>query len=147
MDQQSFKTAFIVTQAPQQVFDAINNVQGWWTENLTGSTDRDGDEFDVQFGDIHYSRQKLVELIPAKRVEWLVTDSKLNFTKQPDEWTNTRISFDIEKEGPNTKMTFTHHGLVPAIECYSACKGAWTDYVQSLRSLIETCKGQPAKKE
>src|SRR6185295_17365944 len=107
-----------------------------------------GDEFTVYFGDVHVSTQKLTEVIPAKKVVWLVTDSRLNFVKDKKEWNGTKIVFDITEKNGKTTVTFTHYGLVPQIECYGGCSNAWGEYIQqSLASLINTGKGQPTLKE
>jgi hypothetical protein len=147
MNNQSFTTCFLVDQTPEEVFDAVNNVRRWWTENLKGSSQKLNDEFEVRFGDVHYSRQKLIEVVPGKKVVWLITDSKLNFVEDKSEWTNTKISFDIYKQDNKTQLRFTHLGLIPKIECYNDCSNAWGYYVNSLHCLITTGKGQPEPKE
>ena len=79
---------------------------------------------------------------------WLVTDSQLNFIKDKQEWTGTKISFEIVEKENNITIRFTHHELVPEIECFNACSNAWGDYINnSLRNLVNTGKGQPTLKE
>ncbi len=147
MEHKNFTTVIIVDKSPEQVFDAVNNVTAWWTENLTGKSQKMNDEFDVHFGDVHYSRQKLIEVIPGKKVVWLITDSRLNFIKDKSEWTNTKISFDITPQGDKTALRFTQWGLTPEVECYDACSNAWSDYINnSLRNLINTGRGNPTLK-
>ena len=95
MKEQDYHTSITVNATAHEAFESINSVTKWWTENLEGSSQKLNDEFTVRFGDVHYSKQKLVEVVPDKKVVWLVTDSKLNFIKDKQEWTNTKISFEI----------------------------------------------------
>jgi len=134
-----FTTTILVDQTAEEAFNAINNVRGWWTgePGVEGNTDKAGDEFTYRYKDLHYSKQKVTELIPGKKVVWLITDSKLNFIKDKTEWTGTKISFDIAKRGDKTEIRFTHIGLVPDIECYRDCSNAWSSYINSsLRNFI-----------
>jgi uncharacterized protein YndB with AHSA1/START domain len=148
MKKKDFSTTFLVDQSPEEVFDAINNVPGWWSEEIDGSTDKLGAEFKFHYKDFHRSTQKITEFVPGKKVVWHVSEAKLNFVKNKTEWTGTDVVFEINRKGKKTELRFTHVGLVPAFECYGDCSGAWGLYINdSLRSLITKGKGQPIRKE
>lgn len=137
----NFTTTFFVNQKPTEVFNAINNVRGWWQGEIIGSTENVDNEFSYQMKDVHFSKQKIVEIIPNQKVVWLITESKLKFPNQI-EWTGTKIIFDITEINNKTQIRFTHVGLVPAFQCYENCSWAWGELMQqSLQSLIVTGKG------
>jgi hypothetical protein len=145
---QNYTKTISVKQTPKEVFDAINNVRGWWSEEIEGRTDKLGAEFEFHYQDFHRSTHQITEMVPGKRVVWHVPDARINFVKDKAEWNGTDIVFEITRKGDKTELRFTHVGLVPAIECYGNCSGAWGFYIKdSLRSLITTGEGQPNKKE
>jgi len=140
----NYTMTFTVDQTPEEAFAAINNVRGWWSEEIEGGTDKLGDEFTYHFADVHRCKMKLTEVIPGKKVVWLVLDNYFNFTKDKSEWKGTEIIFEVSKKGNKTEIRFTHLGLVPEYECFDICSDAWGSYINgSLRSLITTGKGQP----
>ena len=143
----NYATSFTVDQSPEQVFQAINNVRAWWSEEIDGSTDKPGAEFSFHHKDLHHSTHRIIEFVPGKKVVWRTMASEINFVKDKTEWNGTEIVFEIAPKGDKTELRFTHDGLVPTIECYGGCAGAWDFYVNtSLRGLIATGKGQPAQK-
>jgi hypothetical protein len=143
-----FTTTIVVGQTPKEVFNAINNVRGWWSENIEGGTEKLNDEFIYSIRDDHRCQIKLTEVIRDKKVVWHVMDNYFSFTKDKTEWTGTNIEFEITEKGNRTQLRFTHRGLVPKFECYKVCFNAWTSYItDSLRQLITTGKGQPNPKE
>jgi hypothetical protein len=147
METQNAHFQFAVDQSAHEVFDAVGNITKWWTKNVKGHTKTLDDEFSVQFGDVHYSKQKLIEVIPDQKVVWLITDSRLNFLEDKAEWTGTRIIFEISVKGGKTQLDFTHVGLTPEGECYDDCSNAWNYYVcSSLFQLITTGQGKPETK-
>jgi hypothetical protein len=149
MANEHYTASFTVDQTPEQVFDAINNVRGWWSENINGRTDTLNAEFRYRYQDLHISTQKITEFVPGKKVVWHVLDSTINFVKDKAEWTGTDVMFEIgKKKNGRTELRFTHVGLRPAIECYGKCAGAWGFYIkESLRDLITKGKGQPGPEE
>ena len=143
MKTSDFTTTISVDQTPQEAFNAINNVRDWWPGEIEGNTTKLNDEFSYRYKKMHYSNQKLVEVIPGKKVIWLVTESSLNFVENKSEWTGTKIIFEISEKGNKTQVRFTHQGLVPQFECFDACSNAWTDIIRDgLRGLITTGKGK-----
>ena len=144
MNKPDFTTTLLVDQTPKQVFDAINNVRGWWSEEIEGITNKLNAEFDYHFEDIHRCQIKIIEFLSNEKIVWFVKSNYFKFTKDESEWTGTRIIFEISEKGKKTQMRFTHQGLVPEYECFDICQNAWTHYIQeSLKDLITTGKGQP----
>lgn len=124
----SFTATIEVGESAQQVFKTITHDVGkWWGgKDLTGTSTNLNDEFVIHHTGAHYSKQKLVEVIPDKKIVWLVTESTLHWLeKDKHEWTNTKMIFEITTKGDKTVLHFTHEGLVPEKECYEKCNNGW----------------------
>lgn len=143
MNNHNYATSFTVNQTPETVFAAINNVRGWWSEGIEGHADKIGDRFTHRVLDLHRCDLQVKDLVPGKKVMWTVVDNYFNFTKDETEWKGTDIVFDIARSGDKTEVKFTHVGLVPEYECYDVCADGWRTYINSLRNLITTGKGNP----
>ena len=141
MTEPNFQYSFSTLKSISEVFNHLINPKNWWVdlygETIGGKSEAINDEFSFSAGDgLHFSNQKLLELIPDKKIVWLVTESNLSFLKNTKEWAGTKICFELEKEGNNTKVSFTHIGLIPSIECFSSCSSAWTQYLQNLQQYF-----------
>jgi hypothetical protein len=121
LKQQSYSAVIATPLPPQDVFALISDISKWWPNDyeIKGSSVNLNDEFTLTHGDVHYSKHKVIEVIPDKKIIWLITDSRLNaIEKGNNEWTNTKMVFEIELKGDKTVLNFTHLGLVPALKCY-----------------------------
>jgi len=148
MKNRDFTTTIAVDATPQKVFNAVNNVRGWWSENIVGNTDQPDSEFLYHYQDVHRSKMRITEFVPDKKVVWHVLDNYFKFTKDETEWKDTHVIFEISQQNGKTQLKFTHQGLVPEYECFQICHDAWTHYIQgSLKELIETGKGKPTPRD
>lgn len=141
-DSNSFSYKIQTSKSPEEVFAILLNIEKWWSglyaEKIEGTSQKINDEFFYTAGGgIHSSNQKLIELIPNKRVVWLITESNLTFLQDTSEWNNTKLCFDISSANDQTILTFTHEGLVPQIECYGQCSSAWTSYLDKLKESLK----------
>lgn len=148
METKNFTATLLVDQTPEQVFNAVKNVRGWWSENIEGGTEKLNDVFNYHYEDIHRTKIKLIEVLPNKKIVWYVMENRFNFTKDQEEWTGDQMIFEITEKGIQTQLQFTQVGLVPEYECYDICFSSWNHYIlDSLQSLITTGKGLPTIKE
>ena len=144
MNDQNYTTTFTVDQSPAEVFAAINNVRGWWSELIEGNADKLGAVVYYHHKDLHRCTFQITEFVPSKKVVWHVLQNYFPFVQDKTEWTGTEIVFEIAKKGDKTELHFTHVGLVPSYECFNVCSDGWGTYIKgSLRNLIATGKGQP----
>ncbi len=142
-----YTKTFTVDQTPEQVFAAINDVRGWWSQDIDGDTDRLGAVFTFRYKDLHRSVHEIRELVPGEKVVWHIAEADIGFVKDRSEWNGTDVVFRIRRKGDQTEVRFTHVGLVPSIECYGDCSGAWSYHLDSLRKRITTGTGEPNHKE
>ena len=148
MHHQDLTITVSVDQTPEEAFKAINNVRGWWSEEIEGHTDRLNEAFTYRYKDVHHCRMIPVEMVPSEKVVWYVQQNYFNFIEDQSEWSGTTVHFDISRKDGKTQIRFAHVGLVPGLACYDICSNAWGRYIrQSLVSLIATGKGQPNAKE
>lgn len=142
MENTNFNYTFTVQQTPGEVYNSICQANDWWG-NVEGSTTRLNDEFTYKVGTtwVHF---KVTALTPGKKVVWSATDCELPWLKDKKEWKDTSVQFDIAETPEGTKMSMTHVGLTPQVECFEDCKKGWTFYAgDSLKSLITKGKGMP----
>ena len=129
----NFSTIITVVQSPQEVFSRITqDVSKWWGgADLTGSTTQLNDEFIIHHHGAHYSKQRIVELVLNEKIVWKVIESKLNWLqKDQQEWTNTKMIFELTTKGDQTALHFMHEGLTPDKECYALCHEGWNTVIK-----------------
>ena len=141
MSNKNFTYSFETAKKPEEVFGLLLQIPEWWSglyaETIEGKSEKVNDTFSFAAGGgAHYTEQKVVELVPGKKVVWLVTKANLSFLSQPDEWAGTQFGFTVAEGKKNTVVTFVHEGLVPEVECYDACTMGWRGYLQQLERRL-----------
>jgi hypothetical protein len=139
----NYQCRILVDVDAKVAFENICDVGGWWASNLVGSTKTLGDKFTVRFGKT-FGTMQIIELVPNRKITWLVTESYLPLFKNVSQWKNTQLVWEVIRNGGASQITMTHVGLNPEMECYSDCEKGWNFYVrESLFRLLTTKKGLP----
>jgi len=129
-------TVTVATPAsPDVVFRALLNVKQWWGfDDLQGPTAALHDIFTIHHPGTHYSKQQITEFVPGKRLVFSVIESRLDWLQNPDEWSGTRMIFDLSPG----QLCFTHEGLTPEKECYERVNEGWQTIISEyfLKSLV-----------
>ena len=137
-------TTVLPGKTPETVYNAINNVQGWWSKAFEGSADKVGDVFTVRFGATNMTME-VMALVPGKEVRWLVTDCYKHWLPDnPREWIGTELKWELRAVTDGVELVLTHVGLVQEMECYMNCEKGWNYFLkESVAPLVMTGVGKP----
>lgn len=126
------------------VYKALASIEGlahWWTTATTGDEQEGGNitfTFRTVTGELKGEMlMQIQELHPAQRVSWQCIAG-------PDEWIGTTITFDLSEQDGQTILLFGHRNWREAVEFTAHCSMKWAVFLLSLRSYVETGKGNPS---
>lgn len=120
------------------VYDMLTSRAGlaaWWTNNTEGEANKIGELLQFRFEAGGFD-MKVLELHPSKSVLWQVVDG-------PKEWIDTKISWDLKRDGDFIIVLFKHQGWKQQTEFMYHYSTKWGVFLLSLKSLLETGKGAP----
>ena len=143
MQNKSFQSGITANISASEAIKKISKVADWWGVNFSGNSEKQNDKFVVKMGGDSFFNFTVAEIIPDKRVVWLVTDCHMPWYADKKEWANTKLIFDLSENVGVTSLNFTHDGLTPEIQCYKDCELGWTHWIKtSLYSYFTTGTGQ-----
>jgi hypothetical protein len=93
----NYPVAIELAKAPGDVFDHLIDLSKWWPEEFEGESIKLNGEFIFRTGDSHYSKNKVIEFVPNKKLVWLTIES---IRKTDDfDWTGTKMIFELTPQG------------------------------------------------
>ena len=149
METKNFQSSISAKISASEVIKKISNVPGWWGVTFSGDSEKQYDKFIVKMGGDSFFDFTVAEIIPGKRIVWLITDCNMPWYTDKKEWANTKLIFDLTENNGITELNFIHEGLTPDAECYKDCAPGWTHWIKtSLFSYLTTGEGvfRPATK-
>ena len=149
MSGQSYSTEILISAKPESVYKTITkDIDKWWTE-LSNQAVQNGDQLTVRFEKTTSWVMTVSEAFPNRSLVWKVVEANhdLDELVEKDEWKETTIKWEIAENETGSKVTLTHQGLVPVLECYEICHAGWGFFLGSLKSYLETGKGYPYKED
>src|SRR5579859_854988 len=100
----NYTVSIEIAKSPHDVFNHVIDLSKWWPEAFEGESIKLNAEFILSTGDTHYSRNKVIEFVPDKKVVWITTGS-IRKTDNYD-WTGTKFIFELTPQGDNTLLKF-----------------------------------------
>jgi hypothetical protein len=138
----NFNSSVAAKISASEAIKKISNIPGWWGVTFSGSAEKQNDKFIIKMTGDSFFNMTVEELIPGKRVVWLVSDCYMPWYSDKKEWADTRLIFDLSENNGVTSLDFIHEGLTPDVECYNDCAPGWTHWIKtSLFSYLTTGKG------
>ena len=132
---------FMIETTPQRVWRALtqaDEIGHWWTNDLN-ITPEVGSLAEVRFGEWgeFVVRFVIAELDQDTRVRWISRRGPASH------WDGTSIIWQFEPVRSGTQVFFNHKGFAQADERYAMTSAWWEHFLVSLKSYLETGKGNP----
>lgn len=122
----------------EKVYNALttnDGLAGWWTSNTEGEGNEVGNVVKFRFGAGGFD-MKVKALSPSSHVAWELAEG-------PEEWMPTTITFDLIEDGEYIVILFKHLNWAEPVEFMHHCSTKWAIFLMSLKSLLESGKGNP----
>jgi uncharacterized protein YndB with AHSA1/START domain len=127
---------------PARALEALSTKEGfkgWWT------TDCDCDA-EKQTATFRFEKQGSGLLEATFRLDskdaQRIAMTCVSHTNKGD-WLGTKLVFTLTPDGDTTRVDLVHSGYPAKNDVYAACVKGWTFFLGSLKSYIETGKGEP----
>ena len=147
MSRQNYSSELFISVKPDLVYRAITEgIDKWWTE-FSSQALNVGDPLVVRFEKNTSWVMTVSEATPDRSLLWKVVEANhdLEELSKKDEWKGTAIKWEIVAYKNGSRVTLTHQGLVPTLECFEICRAGWSYFLGSLKDYLETGKGSPYK--
>lgn len=114
------------------VFRAVSTPEGlnqWWTESCDGDSQVDT-TFALGFGPAYQWTALVSRCVPDRRFE-------LTMQSADDDWTGTRLNFELSESSGVTQLRFSHTGWPAANAHFRTSCHCWALYLRLLRRYLE----------
>ncbi|HEX9504059.1 MAG TPA: hypothetical protein VF974_07150 [Patescibacteria group bacterium] len=88
MGNNDFNSSISAKISADEAIKRIGRVPEWWGVTFSGNSEKQNDQFIVKMGGDSFFNFTVTELIPGKRVVWLVTDCYMPWYTDKKEWLN-----------------------------------------------------------
>jgi uncharacterized protein YndB with AHSA1/START domain len=130
-----------ITATPSRVVEALTTkegIRGWWTTDV----DCDSEKREATFRFEKQSEVMTATFRLDSADERGVAMTCVHTTNNGD-WLGTKLVFDLAVDGDGTQVVLRHSGYPAQNEVYANCTKGWSFFITSLKSYIETGKGEP----
>ncbi len=137
----NYKATIISNLSVEEVYRAITEkMSDWWT-SMSGKFLKISDQAKTDFGGKSFWSFEATVLDEPNKIELTCHDANHIHEGLSDnirtEWLGTKLVFAITEEDGNTRIDFTHEGLVPELECFEVCKAGWDHFfLESLKDYL-----------
>ncbi len=124
--------------APQEAVVAklttLDGLASWWTRDVEGDPG-EGGKVEFWFGRPDRGAAMEVAQVTDNAVVW-------NCVGGPDEWVGGVLTFDLDQQGDETVLKFTHSWREP-VDFMFHCSTKWAYFLLGLKSSLETGEATP----